>query len=96
MGNACALPDQPARRGSVPASDAEHPGVALACVEGFAKALRMEIFIPLLVGATLIWLIGRGVPWNAKLLTLAVTLAVIVVIVLLERSGSWPEAFRSR
>lgn len=36
----------------------------------------MEMLVPLLIGVTLIWLIGRGVPWNAKLLTLVVTLAV--------------------
>ena len=54
----------------------------------------MEIFVPLLMGVTLIWLIGRGTPWNAKLMTLAVTLAVIVLIVVLERSGFWPDAFR--
>lgn len=54
----------------------------------------MEIFVPLLMGVTLIWLIGRGTPWNAKLMTLVVTLAVIVVIVLLERNGFWPESFR--
>lgn len=54
----------------------------------------MEIFVPLLMGLTLIWLIGRGTPWNAKLMTLAVTLAVIVLIVVLERSGFWPDAFR--
>ena len=56
----------------------------------------MEMIVPLLIGMTLIWLIGRGVPWNAKLLTLAVTLAVIVLIILLERNGYWPEAFRRR
>jgi hypothetical protein len=54
----------------------------------------MEMLVPLMIGLTLIWLIGRGTPWNAKLLTLAVTLAVIVLIVLLERGGYWPEAFR--
>lgn len=54
----------------------------------------MEIFVPLLMGVTLIWLIGRGTPWNAKLMTLVVTLAIIVLIVLLERSGFWPDAFR--
>jgi hypothetical protein len=54
----------------------------------------MEIVVPLLVGLTLIWLIGRGVPWNNKLLTLAIALAVIVLIVLLERGGYWPEAWR--
>lgn len=54
----------------------------------------MELFIPLLMGLTLIWLFSRSVPWDARLTTLAVTLAVIVLIVLLERNGYWPEAFR--
>jgi hypothetical protein len=56
----------------------------------------MELLIPLLIGLTLIWLFGRGVPWNAKLMTIVVTLALIVLIVLLERNGYWPEAFRRR
>ena len=56
----------------------------------------MEIVIPLIIGLSLIWLIGRGVPWNAKLATLAVTLAVIVLIVVLERGGYWPEMFQRR
>ncbi|MFN3673761.1 MAG: hypothetical protein ACK4VM_17785 [Bosea sp. (in: a-proteobacteria)] len=46
------------------------------------------------MGVVLIWLIGRGVPWNAKLITLAVTLAVIVLIVALEQGGFWPDSFR--
>jgi hypothetical protein len=54
----------------------------------------MEIAIPLIMGLTLVWLIGRGVPWNSKLMTVVVTLGVIVLIVLLERNGFWPEAFR--
>jgi hypothetical protein len=54
----------------------------------------MELLIPLIAGLALIWLIGRGVPWDAKLMTIVVTLGVIVVVVLLERNGFWPEAFR--
>lgn len=54
----------------------------------------MEIVVPLIIGLSLIWLIGRGVPWNAKLMTLVVTLAIIVVIVALERGGYWPAALR--
>jgi amino acid transporter len=54
----------------------------------------MELLIPLVAGLALIWLIGRGVPWNAKLMTIVVTLAVIVLILLLERGGYWPEEFR--
>lgn len=56
----------------------------------------MEIVVPLLFGMALIWLVGRGVPWNAKLVTLAATLAIIIVIVALERGGYWPEAFSRR
>lgn len=56
----------------------------------------MEIFIPLLIGVTLLWLIGRGVPWNSKLMTILVTLGVIVLIVMLERGGYWPESFYRR
>ena len=54
----------------------------------------MEIMVPLIAGLALLWLIGRGVPWNAKLMTIVVTLAIIILIVLLERGGYWPEAFR--
>ncbi|MDX3805370.1 hypothetical protein ACXIUS_00255 [Bosea thiooxidans] len=56
----------------------------------------MEIMVPLIAGLALLWLIGRGVPWNAKLMTIVVTLAAIILIVALERGGYWPEAFRRR
>lgn len=54
----------------------------------------MEILIPLIIGLSLIWLIGRGVPWNAKLMTIVVALAVVILIVALDRGGYWPEAWR--
>ena len=54
----------------------------------------MEIIVPVLICVSLIWLIGRRVPWNAKLMTIAVTLAVVALIVWLDRSGNWPDAFR--
>ena len=54
----------------------------------------MEIVVPLIIGLSLIWLIGRGVPWNAKLMTIVVTLAVVVLVVALERGGYWPDAWR--
>ena len=56
----------------------------------------MEIIVPLIIGLSLIWLIGRGVPWNAKMMTVVVTLVIIVLIVALERGGYWPEAFQRR
>lgn len=61
-----------------------------------ASLREMEMFVPLLIGLTLIWLIGRGVPWNAKLMTIVVTLAVIVLIVLAERAGYWPDSWQRR
>ncbi len=54
----------------------------------------MEVLVPVLMGCALLWLIGRRVPWNAKLMTVVVTLAVIIMIVWLDRSGNWPDAFR--
>ncbi|WP_176168659.1 hypothetical protein [Bosea thiooxidans] len=54
----------------------------------------MEIVVPLIIGLSLIWLIGRGVPWNAKLMTIMVTLAIVILIVALERGGYWPEGWR--
>lgn len=54
----------------------------------------MEMLVPLLIGVTLFFLIGRRVPWNNKLMTVVVTLAVIVLIVMLERGGYWPESWR--
>ncbi len=54
----------------------------------------MEMLVPLMIGLALIWLIGRGVPWNAKLMTIVVTLAVIVLIVAIERGGYWPAEWR--
>lgn len=53
----------------------------------------MEMLVPLLIGLALIWLVGRGVPWNNKLMTLVITLAIIVLIIALERGGYWPEAW---
>ena len=54
----------------------------------------MEIVVPLIIGLSLIWLIGRGVPWNAKLMTIVVTLVIVILIVALDRGGYWPESWR--
>jgi len=56
----------------------------------------MDMFIPLAIGLTLIWLVGRGVGWSAKLMTLVVTLALIVLVVALEKGGYWPEGWMTR
>jgi L-asparagine transporter-like permease len=39
-------------------------------------------------------LVARGTPGRRMLVIVAVTLAVVVVILFAERSGLWPEAMR--
>ena len=47
--------------------------------------MRPDIVIPVLMGCALLWWIGRGIGWTAKLAVAAVTLAVIAVVLLFER-----------
>jgi hypothetical protein len=41
-------------------------------------------------------LVARGTPGRQFLVIVAVTLAVVVVILFSERAGLWPEAWRQR
>jgi hypothetical protein len=47
--------------------------------------MRPDIVIPVLMGCALLWWIGRGIGWTAKLVVAAVTLALIAAILLVER-----------
>ena len=47
--------------------------------------MRPDIVIPVLMGCALLWLIGRGIGWSAKLAVAAVTLALIAGVLWLER-----------
>ena len=49
--------------------------------------MQLDIIVPVIMGCALLWWIGRGMSWTARLVAAAITLAVIVCIVLLERSG---------
>jgi hypothetical protein len=44
-----------------------------------------DILIPVLMSCALLWWIGRGIGWTAKLAVAAVTLALIAAILLFER-----------
>lgn len=44
-----------------------------------------DILIPVLMSCALLWWIGRGIGWTAKLAVAAVTLAVIAAVLLFER-----------
>lgn len=43
-----------------------------------------------------LFLVSRGLPGRQWPAIIALTLAVIVAVVLLERSGLWPQAWRTR
>ena len=47
--------------------------------------LRLDLLVPALMYCALLWWVGRGLSWTAKLATAVVTLVLIVVVVMVER-----------
>ena len=52
-----------------------------------ADLLRLDIIVPVLMYCALLWWIGRGLSWTARLATAAVTLVIIIAILLVERGS---------
>jgi hypothetical protein len=50
-------------------------------------ALQLDIIVPVVMSCALLWWVSRGMGWTTRLVVAAVTLALIVCIVLFERSG---------
>ncbi|QWG11184.1 hypothetical protein KMZ93_15185 [Bradyrhizobium sediminis] len=50
--------------------------------------MQLEIIVPVVMSCALAWWVSRGMSWTTRLVVAAVTLAVIVLVVLFERSGS--------
>ena len=50
--------------------------------------MRPEIIVPFVMYCALLWWVGRGLSWTAKLATAVVSLVVIVGVLLVERG--WP------
>lgn len=50
-----------------------------------ADLLRLDIIVPVLMYCALLWWIGRGFSWSARLATAAVTLVIIIAVLLVER-----------
>lgn len=48
--------------------------------------MNLEIIVPALMACALLWWIGRGIGMMARLVTVAITLAIVAAIVLFERS----------
>jgi len=49
--------------------------------------LQLDTIIPVVMCCALLWWVSRGMSWTTRLLVSAVTLAVIVCVLLVERSG---------
>lgn len=49
--------------------------------------MRLELIVPVIMSCAMLWWVGRNMSWMARLVVTAITLALIVCVVLLERSG---------
>jgi hypothetical protein len=49
--------------------------------------LQLNIIVPIVMSCALLWWVGRGMSWTTRLVVTAITLAVIIAVVLFERSG---------
>ncbi|MCG2637553.1 MULTISPECIES: hypothetical protein [Bradyrhizobium] len=47
--------------------------------------VRLDLLVPALMYCALLWWVGRGLSWPARLATAVVTLALIAIVVLVER-----------
>jgi ABC-type amino acid transport system permease subunit len=57
------------------------------CRERQGEPLPLDILVPVLMSCALLWWVSRGMSWTTRLTVTAVTLAVIIGILLVERSG---------
>jgi hypothetical protein len=48
--------------------------------------LQLDIIVPVIMSCALLWWVSRGMAWSTRLVVAAVTLVVILLIVLFERS----------
>jgi hypothetical protein len=48
--------------------------------------MRLDILVPVLMSCALLWWVSRGMNWTRRLTVVAVTLAIIIVVLLFERS----------
>ena len=48
--------------------------------------MRLDILVPVLMSCALLWWVSRGMSWTRRLAVAAITLAIVIVVVLFERS----------
>jgi hypothetical protein len=51
--------------------------------------LSLDVIAPVIMCCALLWWVSRGMTWSMRLTIAAITLALIVVVVTIERSGFW-------
>jgi hypothetical protein len=49
--------------------------------------LQLNIIVPVVMCCAMLWWVSRRMTWTARLAVTAVTLALIICILLIERSG---------
>jgi len=49
--------------------------------------VRLDLLVPALMYCALLWWVGRSLSWTARLATAVVTLALIGIVVLVERGS---------
>ena len=47
--------------------------------------LQLDVIVPVLMYCALLWWVGRGMSWTARLAAGVVTLALIICVLLVER-----------
>lgn len=47
--------------------------------------VRLDLLMPVLMYCALLWWVGRGLSWTARIATVVVTLALIAIVVTVER-----------
>lgn len=48
--------------------------------------MQLDIVVPVIMGCALLWWVSRGMSWTRRLTVTAVTLAVVIIVLLFERS----------
>lgn len=51
--------------------------------------MQLDIIVPVIMSCALLWWVSRGMSWTTRLAVAVVTLAVIICILLFERTGYW-------
>jgi hypothetical protein len=49
--------------------------------------MQPDLIVPVVMSCALLWWVSRGMTWTTRLVVAAITLALIICIVLFERSG---------